>query len=394
MHFSFPILAILGSMPFIVQAQLTGHVGPTTSATDKAAVKTCNVLDYGAVADNTTDVGQPIMNAFNDCASGGLVYVPEGDYLLVNWVGLVNGTGAAVQLDGVLYRGSDPGSQGYMFSISDGSDIEFFSSTGKGAIQASGYLYHLQVHDLALVDAPMFHFGIGDAYNGEVYNMAIRGGDSGGLDGIDVAGSNIWIHDVMVTNKDECVTMKVHIPPIHLLGLVNIVPTRPVPRIFSSKIYIAISAVAAAWGPWEPGLMSLTLPIAMCHGNAYSLDLDAYWSSMSAAEGDGVYYTNITFSNWTDITVEEVNIWTEVGDEQTYFCGNAYGTGVCFNEAATPTSYASTITVTSAPSGYSATMMPEDLSSAFGYTLSIPTLTLPVSFYPGVAPYSAIAGSS
>lgn len=26
--------------------------------------------------------------------------------------------------------------------------------------------------------------------------MAIRGGDSGGLDGIDVAGSNIWIHDV------------------------------------------------------------------------------------------------------------------------------------------------------------------------------------------------------
>lgn len=144
MHFSFPILAILGSMPFIVQAQLTGRVGPTTSATDKAAVKTCNVLDYGAVADNTTDVGQPIMNAFNDCASGGLVYVPEGDYLLVNWVGLVNGTGVAVQLDGVLYRGSDPRSQGYMFSISDGSDIEFFSSTGKGAIQASGYLYHLQ----------------------------------------------------------------------------------------------------------------------------------------------------------------------------------------------------------------------------------------------------------
>lgn len=96
----------------------------------------------------------------------------------------------------------------------------------------------------------------------------------------------------------------------------------------------------------------------------------------------------------TDITVEEVNIWTEVGDEQTYFCGNAYATGVCFNEAATPTSYASTITVTSSPSGYSATMMPEDLSSAFGYTLSIPTLTLPVSFYSGVAPYSAIAGSS
>ena len=39
--------------------------------------------------------------------------------------------------------------------------------------------------------------------------MAIRGADIGGSDGIDVSGSNIWIHDVMVTNRDECVTVKV-----------------------------------------------------------------------------------------------------------------------------------------------------------------------------------------
>lgn len=44
--------------------------------------------------------------------------------------------------------------------------------------------------------------------NGEAYNLAIRGGNMGGLDGVDVWGSNIWIHDVMVTNKDECVTTK------------------------------------------------------------------------------------------------------------------------------------------------------------------------------------------
>jgi rhamnogalacturonan hydrolase len=29
------------------------------------------------------------------------------------------------------------------------------------------------------------------------------------LDGIDVSGTNVWIHDVEVTNKDECVTIKV-----------------------------------------------------------------------------------------------------------------------------------------------------------------------------------------
>lgn len=32
--------------------------------------------------------------------------------------------------------------------------------------------------------------------NGEVYNMAIRGGNEGGLDGIDVWSDNVWIHDV------------------------------------------------------------------------------------------------------------------------------------------------------------------------------------------------------
>lgn len=45
--------------------------------------------------------------------------------------------------------------------------------------------------------------------NGEVYNMIIRGGNEGGLDGIDIWGTNIHVHDVEVTNKDECVTVKV-----------------------------------------------------------------------------------------------------------------------------------------------------------------------------------------
>jgi hypothetical protein len=43
--------------------------------------------------------------------------------------------------------------------------------------------------------------------------MIIRGGNEGGLDGIDVWGTNIHIHDVEVTNKDECVTVKVNLAP-------------------------------------------------------------------------------------------------------------------------------------------------------------------------------------
>jgi hypothetical protein len=40
--------------------------------------------------------------------------------------------------------------------------------------------------------------------------MIIRGGNEGGLDGIDIWGSNIHVHDVEVSNKDECVTVKVN----------------------------------------------------------------------------------------------------------------------------------------------------------------------------------------
>lgn len=55
---------------------------------------------------------------------------------------------------------------------------------------------NFSVHDIILVDAPMFHFVLNTVTNGEAYNMAIRGGDWGGLDGVDVVGTNVWIHDV------------------------------------------------------------------------------------------------------------------------------------------------------------------------------------------------------
>ena len=44
---------------------------------------------------------------------------------------------------------------------------------------------NFSVHDILLVDAPMFHFVMNTVTNGEAYNMVIRGGDWGGLDGVD-----------------------------------------------------------------------------------------------------------------------------------------------------------------------------------------------------------------
>jgi rhamnogalacturonan hydrolase len=50
--------------------------------------------------------------------------------------------------------------------------------------------------------------------------MIIRGGNEGGLDGIDVWGFNMHIHDIEVTNRDECVTVKAsyNLPPVSIQG--------------------------------------------------------------------------------------------------------------------------------------------------------------------------------
>lgn len=227
-------------------AQLSGSVGPTTSTAAKRAKKTCNVLDYGAKADKSTDLGAALVKAWAACASGGIgmyitfdlnhdpqpqpiiklhdanhlaVIVPSGDYAMSTWATLNKGTGVGLQLDGTIYRTGTAG--GNMIAIQNSKDIEFFSSTGSGVMQGYGYEIHktgslsgarllrviktsdFSVHDLKFVDAPAFHISLDTSTNGELYNLAIRGGDHGGLDGIDVWGTNIHIHDVMVTNKDE-----------------------------------------------------------------------------------------------------------------------------------------------------------------------------------------------
>ncbi|KAJ6020389.1 hypothetical protein N7540_005893 [Penicillium herquei] len=448
-HLAFGLASIATILAPFASAELSGSVGPLTTAAEKAAVKTCNVLDYGAVADNSTDVGQPIIDAFADCGSGGLIYVPEGNYSLQTWVSLSDGNAWALQIDGVLWRGASPAGQSYMLEISGGSDFELFSSNSAGAIQASGYLYHINgtyigprvlhvdgvsdwsVHDFILVDSPMFHFVIeGGSSNGEVYNMAIRGGDSGGLDGIDVSAINVWIHDVTVTNKDECVTTKTGSKNLLIESIycnisggcamgslgaganVSDITYRNIYTLSSNQMFMFKSN----GGSGE--VKNVVLENFIGHNNAYSLDLDSFWSSMSAVDGDGVSYSNITFSNWkgdeedgetrppiqvicppevpcTDITVQNVDIAAEAGGYIEYLCENAYGSGYCVsNSTDTTATYTTTLYASPSPSGYSAPTMAADLTAGFGVTLSIPIPTIPTSFYPGVTPKSALAGSS
>jgi rhamnogalacturonan hydrolase len=107
------------------------------------------------------------------------------------------------------------------------------------------------------------------------------------------------------------------------------------------------------------------------HSNAYSLDLNAYWSSMSAVDGAGITYKNLTFNNWkgtcangasrgpiqvvcpsgvpcTGITVSDFAMWTESGSTLVNKCQNSFGTGGCL-KAGSPSSYTTAQTVKATP---------------------------------------------
>lgn len=435
------IPGLVATLSYILQAsaQLSGTVGPSTTTASKSATKVCNILDYGGVADASTDNSDAITSAWTDCVAGGEVYIPEGDYGLSSWVTLTGGQGVSINLEGTIYRtGTDDGN---MIFIEHTTDFEFYSATSKGAIQGYGYEFHkdgeygprllrcyqcedFSFHDIILVDAPQFHLSLDTCTNGEIYNMVIHGGYQGGLDGIDVWGTNIWIHDIEVSNKDECVTVKD--PSDHLLieqihcnwsggcALGSLATGIDIHDIEYNYVYTHHSnqmyMIKSNGGSGD--VYNLAFNNFMGHSNAYTLDFDTAWSSMDVADGDGISYSNISFSGWTgtcqdgtqrgpikidcpeavpcsDITVEDFNVWTDDGDEVYYVCQNAYGEGACLNSAEANTAYTTTQTVTTV-ADYSYSTMANELTTGYDISVSIPIPTMPASFYPGRQPISAI----
>ncbi|TKA64390.1 putative rhamnogalacturonase B [Friedmanniomyces simplex] len=450
------LLLASAAFPALVAAQsadITGSVGPLTSVATKKAVKTCDITNYGAKADGETDISSAVTAAFTACKSGGVVVIPSGDYALGTWVTLSGGNAWALQLDGTIYRTGTAG--GNMIMIEHSTDFELFSSTGKGAVQGYGYEFHkkgdtsgprllrmyevtsFSVHDIILVDSPVFHFSLDTCDRGEIYNMAIRGGDSGGLDGIDVWSTNIWIHDIMVTNKDECVTVKspsnnILVEQIYCnrsggcamgsLGSatnISAITYRNVYTWASNQMYMIKSNGGSG------RVSDVVLENFIGHGNAYSLDIDQYWSSMSEVAGAGVQLSKVTVANWTGteadgaergpikimcadgapctgVDVSDFDMWTEEGSSQVYECRSAYTdlhrtpALYCLSGEAEHVAYTvKTRTVTAAPAGYAAPSMPADLASApWGTTASIPIPAMPTSFFPGTLPLKPLAAGS
>ncbi|KZT65507.1 glycoside hydrolase family 28 protein [Daedalea quercina L-15889] len=412
-------------------AQLSGSVGPKTSLSEKSNL--CNVLDYGG-AIGSSDIGPAIQEAFDNCvltnSSASTLYIPSGDYDMQTWVTLSGGTKWAFRLDGLITRAST--TTGNMIAIENAEDFEFYSANSAGGIQGLGYecrndgprlirmvtSTYWSLHDLILVDSPEFHLVIQDGSSGEVYNLAIRGADIGGSDGVDVWGDNYWIHDVEVTNRDECVTVKS--PASNILveqiwcnqsggsAMGSLSVNTSITDILYRYVYtVGGNQAYMIKGNGGSGTVSnVVFESFISRDTAYGLDVNEYWASISPLDGPGVTLENITFKSWDgnvadgverspiqilcadeapcyDIVLTDVYMWS-LTDEATMKCESAYGSGACLSSGSSYTSYAVETTSYTQPSGYSTpTTMAGDLTAGFGSTTLIPTPTIPTTFYPG-----------
>ncbi|OBR03182.1 Rhamnogalacturonase A [Colletotrichum higginsianum IMI 349063] len=441
---SVSLLALGALLPGFGSAQLSGKVGPSTTAAAKAAKKSCKITDYGAKAGATGDIGAALKSAWNACKTGGEILIPEGEWGLGTWQTLSGGSGVSINLEGTIYRTGTAG--GHMIIVQKSTDIEFYSSNSKGAMQGYGYEFHKQgtsiygprllrfvsvtdfsVHDIALVDSPAFHFVMDTVTNGEVYNMIVRGGNRGGLDGFNLmAAKNVHVHDVAVTNKDECVTVKNKSSNVLIenvfcnwsggCAIGSLGADTAISDIHYRNVYTSNSnqMMMIKNNGGDGVFQNAKFENFIGHGNAYSLKIDAAWAGQSKASGDGVEYKNLTFSNWKgtaangasrgpvvalcaaavpceNIDVSGINIWTEAGSSIVDKCNNAFGKGHCLRTGSgTYTSTATTKTVT----GYSAATMPGLVTAGLGLTKSIDIPAIPTTFYPGATPLSALAGSA
>jgi rhamnogalacturonan hydrolase len=259
-----------------------------------------------------------------------------------------------------------------------------------------------------------------------VYNTVIHRGARGSLDGIDVWGSNIHIHDVEVSNKDECVTVKN--PSDHLLienifcnwsggcAMGSLTTNTDIHDIEYNNIYTQRSNQMYMFKSYGGSgtVSNVALMNFQGHSNTYILDLDAEWRFMKPIAGDGILYSNMTFSGWSasctdghqrgpvkfncpadvpcvDMQVNDFTVGSNKGDTVEHVCKNAYGSGVCLKED-NGGAYTLTQTV-HAPSSATKTMDGE-LINGLGLTASIVIPIIRSSFFPGVPVISPLMGDS
>ncbi|KAF9071667.1 pectin lyase-like protein [Rhodocollybia butyracea] len=195
----------------------------------------CNVLDYGAVADNKTDLGPALSKAWTQCvipqvtttvADNVLLYVPAGNFLLASAVTFDDAANWNLHIAGDIYLPFNPSLTGTMLTFENCQNILL---NGPGAIFGNGYRYrpngdltmypnrprlirfqncnNCEITQVQLFNAPMFHVTMIGKYN-IAHDMSIMADHIGETDGFDMSGNNNQVFSVTVENGDECVTVK------------------------------------------------------------------------------------------------------------------------------------------------------------------------------------------
>ncbi|KAF5377745.1 hypothetical protein D9757_009349 [Collybiopsis confluens] len=207
----------------------------------------CSVLNYGAVADNSTDLGPALTKAWQECvipqvtttvATDVLLYVPAGNYLLASTVTFDDAANWNLHIAGDIFLPFNPDLTGTMITFevklclllsNGGSQLvdcrtaRIFFSTGLAPFSAMATATapmetrprlirfqtcnNCEITEITLFDSPQFHVTI-IGNNNVAHDMAIIASHIGETDGFDMSGNNNYVHDVSVENGDECVTVK------------------------------------------------------------------------------------------------------------------------------------------------------------------------------------------
>ncbi|EGN98111.1 glycoside hydrolase family 28 protein [Serpula lacrymans var. lacrymans S7.3] len=325
-------------------------------ATSAFAATTCNVLDYGGVADNSTDIAPAITSAYNDCVAGAttsdatdtVLLVPSGTYALVTAVTLTNVADFSIEINGDLNLIFNASLSGTLFSFDDCNNMLTSALQvvwqGTGTIYGHGDLWrpdenlmactipsawpnrprlvrfqtcnNIDMSGVTLNNSPMFHVTIiGD--NNVAHDMQIIADHIGETDGFDMSGNNNYVHDVSVENGDECVTVKAptngfvgeNIQCFYSAGcnigsFGNDATGISVQNVYYKNVtqQNGDGGIVLKSYPTASGLVTNATYVDFTFTNiAYPLQVDSFWCPNEACPATT---GNIT---WTDITFENIS---------------------------------------------------------------------------------------
>lgn len=157
--------------------------------------------------------------------AGSTLLVPPGEFLINSNV-LLGGSGYTFELQGSITVAFNTNLGGTMIEWENCNQI---TVTGNGKIYGQGNLWrpngdlgrypgrprllrfqncnNCKVSGIQLINSPMFHLTV-IGNNNEIWNIIVNADIIGETDAFDMSGENNYVHDVQVTNGDECVTVK------------------------------------------------------------------------------------------------------------------------------------------------------------------------------------------